>query len=101
MRSTIGWGIAAAAVAAGVAVAVASKERSDGDYAAGGDRTMFERRAAQLRADAYSACEEKRWERCESDLDEARGIDRAGEADPRVTEARKAIAQARGDGGER
>jgi hypothetical protein len=101
MRSAIGWVIAAAAIAAGVAVAVALKGRSEGDDAAGGDRTILERRAVQLRADAYSACEEKRWAQCESNLDQARGIDHAGEADPRVKEARKAIAQARGEGGER
>jgi hypothetical protein len=84
-----------------VAVAVALQGRSDGDDAAGGDRTILERRAVQLRADAYAACEEKRWARCESNLDQARGIDHKGEVDPRVKEARKAIDQARGDGGGR
>jgi hypothetical protein len=50
--------------------------------------------AAAMRADAFAACDAQKWGECTRKLDEARRIDPAGEADPRVTAARKAVTDA-------
>jgi hypothetical protein len=57
-----------------------------------------EERAASLRAPAFTACDEKRWDECTQKLDQAAAIDPAGENDPRVMSARRAAAQMRENG---
>ena len=52
-------------------------------------------RAVELRRVAFDACNAGDWARCEKALDDARNLDRGGEADPRVNEARAKIAAAR------
>jgi hypothetical protein len=47
--------------------------------------------AAARRAEAFAACDAQAWDECSRKLDEASAIDPAGEADPRVTAARKAV----------
>jgi hypothetical protein len=47
--------------------------------------------AASLRERAYGSCGERLWARCERQLNEAQKLDPAGETDPRVQQARKAI----------
>jgi hypothetical protein len=47
--------------------------------------------AAAMRAEAFAACDAQTWDECTRKLDEASAIDPAGEADPRVTAARKAV----------
>jgi hypothetical protein len=51
-------------------------------------------RAAQLREQALAACAQSAWEACRQKLDEARGLDPAGEADPRVKKARADVENA-------
>jgi hypothetical protein len=51
-------------------------------------------RAAALRGEAYAACDTKRWTECTGKLDEAATLDPAGESDPRVVAARKAVSEA-------
>jgi hypothetical protein len=41
-------------------------------------------RAAALRRQAFDACNEGRWARCEEQLDDAKAFDPDGESDPRV-----------------
>jgi hypothetical protein len=53
-----------------------------------------DRRAAALREDALGACAAREFARCAAGLDEARRLDPAGEADPQVAAARRAIAGA-------
>jgi len=53
-----------------------------------------EERAASLREKAFAACDVAQWDPCQAKLDEARGIDPAGEEAPRVAAARSAIAAA-------
>jgi hypothetical protein len=56
-------------------------------------------RAAKMRQDAFAACEQVMYETCGRKLDEARELDPAGEADPRVMAARQDIEAELGDGG--
>jgi hypothetical protein len=58
-------------------------------------------RAAQMRQDAFAACAQEMYETCGRKLDEARELDPAGEADPRVVAARQDIEAALGDGGKK
>jgi hypothetical protein len=51
-------------------------------------------RAASIRAAAFAACDEKGWGACVQKLDEAAALDPAGESDPRVVSARRAVAEA-------
>jgi hypothetical protein len=46
--------------------------------------TMPQRRAAQLRDEAYKACEKAQWAGCLQKLNEAKALDPAGDANPRV-----------------
>ena len=57
-----------------------------------------ERRAGQLRQGALRACQTGQYDECERQLDEAKQIAPAGEADSRVVAARNAILQARAHG---
>jgi hypothetical protein len=56
-------------------------------------------RAETLRGQALAACEKASWAACERDLDEARAIDPAGDADPRVQATRAAALAALGADG--
>jgi hypothetical protein len=47
--------------------------------------------AKWLRTDALAACAVGDYVKCRAKLDEARGLDPAGESDPKVVEARRAI----------
>jgi DNA-directed RNA polymerase specialized sigma24 family protein len=51
--------------------------------------------AAELRQRGLADCQRARWDVCERELDEARGIDPGGEADEAVKRARGAIAAAK------
>jgi hypothetical protein len=53
--------------------------------------------AAELRSEAYAACDAHRWRECGEKLDQAKEIDPEGESDPRVVAARKAVQEATGD----
>jgi RNA polymerase sigma factor (sigma-70 family) len=50
--------------------------------------------ASELRREAFTACEAKRWAECAALLDRARDADPSGEALPEVQAARRAIAEA-------
>ena len=50
-------------------------------------------RAADLREEAFAACDDKRWLDCNTLLDAAWAIDPGGDSAPRVVEARRAIAE--------
>jgi hypothetical protein len=52
------------------------------------------RYAGEQRKDAFKACAESRWQDCASKLDDAKRLDPAGEADPGVVEARRAVRRA-------
>ncbi len=47
--------------------------------------------AADLRDEAFGLCAQGRWAECEARLDDARDLDPAGEADPRVRAARQSV----------
>jgi hypothetical protein len=82
------------AAAAAVLLFVATRPEDDGPVSAANPEA--------IRARAFEACAAKQWDACEEALDEAERIDRQGEDDARVREAREAIAQAResrADGG--
>jgi hypothetical protein len=81
------------ALAAGAAVVIA-RQFGPGDST----HPPPPERATRLRDDAFAECAAKRWTTCESKLDEAKALDADGERDPRVIEARKAIAAARSGG---
>jgi hypothetical protein len=51
-------------------------------------------RAATLRDEAVGECAAARWQSCRDKLDEAQKLDPAGESEPRVSEARRAIERA-------
>ncbi|HLK40130.1 MAG TPA: hypothetical protein VKU41_25415 [Polyangiaceae bacterium] len=90
--------IAGLAIAAGIGLAVGLASR-DSDHVAHGrpPLTQEERaRAASLRESAFVACDAKNWVLCAGRLDEAGAIDPAGDEDPRVVAARKAIAEGQG-----
>jgi hypothetical protein len=53
-----------------------------------------EQRAWAIRTEAFAACDGQRWTACIGKLDEAAVLDPAGESDPRVVSARKAIRDA-------
>lgn len=66
-------------------------------YLSGGSANVgasVTQRAATLREEALDACDARRWEECGRKLDEAKDLDPAGEDEPRVVAARKAIAEA-------
>jgi hypothetical protein len=87
------------AAALGALVLIMVMKRSE-DNAATGQRGR--ERAENLRDIAMKECAEARWSSCKDWLDAARRLDSAGEAEPRVVEARRAIAQApRADAGTR
>jgi hypothetical protein len=86
---------AAAAVAVLAATALTKPDANTGspappDSSASGDDAQ-RKPAAQLRAQAFEACAQSQWKRCAILLDEARLIDPAGDADPRVVRWREAI----------
>jgi hypothetical protein len=62
---------------------------ADGGVVTPGDR------AAKLRDEGLAACSRQLWEACEKRLDDAKQLDPDGEKEPRIVEARKAIARAR------
>jgi hypothetical protein len=96
-------GAIAAAVALG-ALGVAALVNRDaivayvkGGEAIGPDHAVMspaQVRAAALRGEAFAACDAKRWAECTGKLDEATALDPAGESDPRVVAARKAVSDA-------
>jgi hypothetical protein len=51
-------------------------------------------RAASIRGEAFAACEAQRWTECAGKLDEAAGLDPAGESEARVVSARRAVGEA-------
>jgi hypothetical protein len=53
-----------------------------------------EQRAASIREDAYAACQQEHWQECKAKLDDAKRIDPAGDAQPRVVKVRQAIEEA-------
>jgi hypothetical protein len=59
----------------------------------GGEIQPEGQRAERLRDDAVLRCEAREWDACRDKLDEAKRIDPAGENEPRVMSARKAIAE--------
>jgi len=58
-----------------------------------------EQRAWAIRGEAFAACDAQRWTQCTGKLDEAAVLDPAGESDPRVVSARKAVDEATRDDG--
>lgn len=56
--------------------------------------SVLAERAARLRHDALGVCEQGFWYECETKLNEARKLDPAGESQPQVQAARRAIEQA-------
>ena len=62
---------------------------------AGGGVATPQERAANLRDEGLAACRSQVWDTCEKRLDDAKQLDPDGENDPRVVEARKAVARAR------
>jgi hypothetical protein len=62
---------------------------SDDDQKVGAPPPPHSARA--LREEALEACDQARWDACKAKLDEARELDPAGEEDPRVQKARRAI----------
>jgi hypothetical protein len=56
-----------------------------------------EQRAASIRGQAFAACDALRWTECVGRLDEAAVLDPAGESDPRVVSARRAVHDATRD----
>jgi hypothetical protein len=99
-RSRGGMVVAAALAAAALLVlawphpAVVSHPRPQDDGQQG-EPTPRDR-AEALREKAYAACDRKAWAECKAALDEAQGLDPAGEADPRVKASREAIRGAKG-----
>jgi hypothetical protein len=95
------WGLASAAVVA--LVIFAAWPRPERFYVGhGATRDDGPQRAATMRKDAFKACEANLWSLCEDRLNEARGLDPDGEANPEVRRARESIAGAIGvrpDGG--
>jgi hypothetical protein len=55
------------------------------------DAVVRAKQAAELRAQALGDCDQGRWVACEQQLDRARTLDPAGEADAKVQDARKRI----------
>jgi hypothetical protein len=53
-----------------------------------------EERAASIREDAYTACQQERWQECKEKLDDAKRVDPAGDTQPRVVKVRQAIENA-------
>jgi hypothetical protein len=90
----VAWAAAAALVGA---VALVLARRDDGVAqpapadAAPRDPEAQRREAARLRAEASDACARSQWTRCEENLDQARALDPAGEADPSVARLRDAV----------
>lgn len=48
--------------------------------------------AAKVRTKAFAACDAERWVQCQDELDRASGLDPAGDTEPKVKQARAAIA---------
>jgi hypothetical protein len=93
------WLTMLVAAALGALVLMVVMKRSD-DNAASGQSARA--RAEKLRDVAMKECAEARWSSCKDWLDGARRLDGAGETEPRVIEARRAIERATGaDGGAR
>jgi hypothetical protein len=93
------WLTMLVAAALGALVLMVVMKRSD-DNAASGQSARV--RAEKLRDVAMKECAEARWSSCKDWLDGARRLDGAGETEPRVIEARRAIERATGaDGGAR
>jgi hypothetical protein len=93
------WGVASAAVVALVIVAAWPRpERFNVGHGAPLDDGP--QRAAKMRQEAFNACATSLWSLCEGRLNEARGLDPDGEANPEVQRARQSIAAAvRSDAG--
>jgi uncharacterized protein YjiS (DUF1127 family) len=81
----------AVALAAGVLLVVAMQQPDGVAHGRPDDAATTQERAAKLREEAYEACDARAWAVCDGKLDEARSLDPAGESDPRVIAARKAI----------
>ena len=93
------WFTVLVAAALGALVLIVVVKRSEDDAATG---QRGRERAEKLRDIAMKECAEARWSSCKDWLDAARRLDSAGESEPRVVEARRAIAQAsNADGGTR
>jgi hypothetical protein len=94
-RAWAAGALVTAAAAAVVAVEVSQSVQGPG-AAIGPDHpgpgVTPEAQAKWLRTDALAACAVGDFDKCRTKLDEARGLDPAGESDPKVVEARKAIA---------
>jgi hypothetical protein len=103
LRRTRTW--AWVALAAGVALVIAATARRreialwfghepiGPDVAQTPDSVLVER-AARLRHDALGVCEQGFWGLCEEKLNEARRLDPAGESQPQIQAARRAIDEA-------
>jgi hypothetical protein len=82
------WVMAFVAAAAVFALVIAGVVRKPDIVSA--PSPGHEARAAKLREEAFAACDARQWRACEDKLGEARKLDRAGDADPRVQAAYKA-----------
>jgi hypothetical protein len=93
--------VAAAALAAGALLVVARREpvttTHGNPYATQPPEPTPRDRAEALRQNAYAACDRRAWAECRRLLDEAKGLDPEGDADPRVKTRRDAIRDAKGN----
>jgi hypothetical protein len=89
--------VAAAALAAAGLLVLARHEPpvGSGHHDDGQQHELTSRdRAEALRQKAYAACDKRAWAECRALLDDAKGLDPAGEADSRVKKSRDAIREA-------
>jgi hypothetical protein len=84
------WLVAAALGALVIAVVVLVLRRDDVALPYGQTQ---QQRADELREGAYAACDKGQWRACEDQLDDAKKLDPAGDAAPRVQAARAAAIQ--------
>jgi hypothetical protein len=92
----VAW-VTAGAVVALIAIALVREQPIVG---AGRPAPTPKEQAAQLRGDAFRACDQGLWSACEDDLNAARALDPGGETDPRVLAARQSLREAiRADAG--
>jgi hypothetical protein len=85
--AAIAVGVIALFAMSGPTMVATSRPQSSGPDpgdAAAKPESMPPQRAAQLRDEAYKACEKGQWQTCLERLDEAKALDPAGDANPRA-----------------
>jgi hypothetical protein len=82
------WAVSLIAAALGAVVVAVALHKTDDNVAA--PWHADEARAAKVREEAYAACDARQWRACGDKLHEAKRMDPAGDADPRVQVAYKA-----------